>query len=440
MYIHLKQHLHITGKIFFTIILLTICEFLALIAVARIPQKHIALHANESADILLENPVFFYVNEKDFSSRIDRYADSILLNIAYSYDSNSPVESVLRSSYYHTDTQNENDNLKTTITKHTSPNTDYIRYWHGSNIIIKPLLLIMNINGIYILNAIIIIILTTILLVLLGKRIRKECSICFLLACIAVSAWYVPFSLEYTWTFIIMEVASILSFFLHKKSTTATMTFFVVVGNITAYFDFLSTETLTFLLPITCILLMQHKENLLPNTKAYLSLSFKFGISWLVGYICAWIMKWTIASIVLQQNAFKLALQQVNTRIQGTVDSISGLQQVTGALTKNSICLFPFSYLGENAILLFCIILCLLALFYYFFRKQSSTDLLKILFLIALVPYIRFILLSNHSYIHYFFTFRAQLASVFACFLILIYGIDYSLIQKEWRKLWKQKK
>ena len=99
-------------KIILCIITLTIVECSALVFVAMIPKDSIKQHANESADILLNNDVFFYLNQEDHASRIDRYADSILLNIAYSYDEQHPFKSIMLSSYYYEATQNENYNLK----------------------------------------------------------------------------------------------------------------------------------------------------------------------------------------------------------------------------------------------------------------------------------------------------------------------------------------
>ena len=41
--------------------------------------------------------------------------------------------------------------------------------------------------------------------------------------------------------------------------------------------------------------------------------------------------------------------------------------------------------------------------------------------LVGIIPYIRYLVLANHSYLHCFFTFRAQFATVMALALILIY-------------------
>ena len=226
---------------------------------------------------------------------------------------------------------------------------------------------------------------------------------------------------------------------MYAKKQTNFIDFFIIIGNLTAYFDFLSTETLTFTLPLICILLLQNKNNPFSTKMDYLKTTLQTGISWLIGYGSAWISKWTIASVVLQTNAFQLALQQASTRISGEAANLSITKQTTGAITRNIVCLFPFNYLKENALFVFIITISIIFIFYYLFKKQNHTSLSTILCIIALVPYIRFSVLSNHSYLHYFFTYRAQLASIFAFGLAIIYGTDTTLLKKEWSKLCKKK-
>jgi len=58
-------------------------------------------------------------------------------------------------------------------------------------------------------------------------------------------------------------------------------------------------------------------------------------------------------------------------------------------------------------------------------EKTSKECYIKFtLLLIAVIPYIRYIVLLNHSYHHSFFTFRAQLTSLIAISFIIIYSID----------------
>ena len=84
-------------------------QLLLLYAAAFIPNSAIEKHYKESADYLCEKQVFFKLNKDINASKIDRYADSILLNIAWNFD--KKLSAVLMDSYYYTDYQNENDNL-----------------------------------------------------------------------------------------------------------------------------------------------------------------------------------------------------------------------------------------------------------------------------------------------------------------------------------------
>ena len=124
-------------------------EVFLLSAVSLIPRSAIRKHTQESAEYLLEKPVFYRVVKQDPASNIDHYADAILLNILYHFDSAHPVTSPLTASYYYTETHNENENLYTAVTSDVTPTYDYFRYWHGSTIFIRPLLTILTSADLY---------------------------------------------------------------------------------------------------------------------------------------------------------------------------------------------------------------------------------------------------------------------------------------------------
>ena len=126
------KQLHFAAVAILWFVLLILVQLGCLIAVACIPRTGIQHNLEESSALLHEHEVFFYASASNPASRIDRYADSILLNITYYYDSEHPVTSVLRSSYYHTDSENENANLQYALENHPEPTLDYNRYWHGS--------------------------------------------------------------------------------------------------------------------------------------------------------------------------------------------------------------------------------------------------------------------------------------------------------------------
>lgn len=426
-------------KLIFTFIILIAAECLFLVLSALIPRDMIQENITESADYLCERDVFFYAKVGDKSSRIDRYADSILLNIAYNYQSDNPLTSVMSSSYYYSPDTNENLNLRYAVSENPAPTLEYSRYWHGSISIIRPLLTVFNIKQIYIINAVLLILFVTTLLILMYKYIGKGVALCFSIAAIMTSLWYVPMSLEYTWTIIIMLVAAIACTLQLKSGKANFLLFFFIIGNVTAYFDFLTTETLTLLVPMALIIIHSHLHNSIDSFSSEVKRQISYGISWIAGYGLTWIAKWSLASVVLNKNVFIAALSQASYRASGEADNLSGFAQRIGAEGRNASILFPFSLLGDNS-LPATIISLFVALCVFFLIRKEKCNLNILLLIVAVVPYIRYFLLANHSYMHYFFTFRAQLVAVFCLGLMLTYGSDRALITKEWSKLWKKKK
>ena len=179
-----------------------------LVAAALIPRDAIRNNMTESAEFLKDGELFGEKIKGVDGSKIDRYADSILLGIAYQYDSGHPLESVMKSAYYYTEYQNENVNLYDAVTGEYEANQQYMRYWHGSIAVVRPLMMFFNIQQIYIINAVIIAGLTAWLMVILIRNKAYLPAVAAACGLILTSSWYVPMSLEYTWTYIIMLFAS----------------------------------------------------------------------------------------------------------------------------------------------------------------------------------------------------------------------------------------
>ena len=414
-----------------TLILLTIIEIFLLIAISQIPRSAIRDNTRDSAHYFLQRDVFYNISDLDTASRIDHYADAILINILYNYDSNTPLSSTLKAAYYHSDNYNENENLLTAVSDNAAPTYEYSRYWHGSTILIKPLLTILNIKQIYILFALLLIALTIVVLISLYRNGYKACMISFIIALIAISPWYIPMSLEYIWCFLIMLISVLIMLYLYNNHSRVAPIFFLIIGNVTAYFDFLTTETLTLLAPLSILIIIMYENNKLENFKEGIKVIFSRSLAWGTGYLSSWIIKWTISSIVLHKNVYLEALSSVSSRIYGNADNLTGINLSIHALTRNISCLIPFNFITKYsymyAILSFIVIL----MIYYLFRKIKNKNCLPGLFaIIYCVPYIRYITLANHSFIHYFFTYRAQFASVFCLCIIFYYGIDRRLVSK----------
>ncbi len=419
----------------FSLLCLTVAELFLLAGVSLIPQSAIQKCTKESADYFIQKPVFYYTAKNDSASVIDHYADAILLNILYHFDSEHPISSSLKASYYYTDTHNENANLLTAVTSEVTPTYNYLRYWHGSTVLIRPLLTFLNIRQIYILFAVLLSILTVILLAMLFRQKCPACARAVLLALISVSFWYIPMSLEYIWCFLIMLIAGIGITLLYKKNNYVSGLFFLLIGNITAYFDFLTTETLTLLFPLSLLLILMYKNNQLCDVKAGFKIIILDSVSWGIGYLSAWLAKWSITSIALGRNIFTEALSSASVRVNGNTGNAHGAALSVSALLRNISCLFPFNFIKSRSYAYAIGFFLLLLVVYYLFRKNEKKNIMpRLLTALFIIPYLRYLTLANHSFLHYFFTYRAQFASIFCLYMIFCFGIDRNLVNKTFSK------
>ena len=194
--------------------------------------------------------------------------------------------------------------------------------------------------------------------------------------------------------------------------------FFMIGGVVTSYMDFLTTETLTLLIPLILILWisMRKEENV---TRFYfVKKSVKAAGIWICGYVGMWLMKWTMAALVLKENVWPYISEHIGERLGGDI-GISPWQYITGAVFRNIKCLFPLEY-GVIGILVAIVLLLTAAYFGYVYRKKNIRKNRVLIYAAAgIVPYIRYIILHNHSYLHCFFTYRAQMATILVIVLIL---------------------
>lgn len=420
----MKMFRQIIMKIFiFIAVIAAMTGMLA--AVSMIPKAQIRENVRESAEFLCSDDPFPYAVEGIKGSCLDRYADAILFNIIYSYDSGEPFQSVMRSSYYFQSDREETENLLEAVTGDKAPNRQYLRYWHGSAVLLRPLLCIFSIRQIYLLNAVLLFALLLWFIIISLKAKDYLLSIGMAVSMLLVRIWFVPFCLEYTWVFLIMSIASLTAFKLGRKQNPEKLTtFLMLVGMVTNFFDFLTAETVTLVIPLLIILYLQKKEH---GADRLVGLAVKGAAAWLAGYALTWVSKWLVAAVILRENVMLYVSGHIAQRI-GEDLGIGTFRYLTGALTKNFGCLFPLGY-GVIGIIGFALILIVAAYpAFVYFKKDPEVRVIFIYAASGCIPLIRFLLLHNHSYLHFFFTYRALSSTVFAAALLigeLIFGGEH---------------
>ena len=422
------------------LITLIICV-IALVGTAKIPKTAIEKSIKESAE---------YYKKVDGIERIQRnreytylhyYADSMLLNIIYCIDTDNSLKSTMEAKYYEKIYADINDDFIEMVEEGKEANKEYLRYWHGSMAIIRPMLVVFNIEQIYVINTVVMFGLIILLMYMLIKR-HKPLAVSFVIGLIMIAIPFVPVCLEYTWTFMIMLITSIVGIKIEKNKPNWLGSLFLITGMLTCFLDFLSTEIVTLFIPLLFIMVIRNKEGRLTLKDAFLFL-IKMSLLWGIGYIGMWFAKWCLASIVLGINSLEYVTEQAMYRIGmnseriGTNIIMNNLSKIytsnrLNVITKNIQCLYPIANLKRytNIILIsILVIFAIIELIIVDRKKIKSMWFSIILFIIGIMPYIRYDLLLQHSYAHRFFTFRNQIITIICLIMIIV---DSYKTRKNW--------
>ncbi len=276
-------------------------------------------------------------------------------------------------------------------------------------------------------------ILTIILITLLFKKKLIALAIAFIISLIMTVAIFVPFCLEYTWTYYIMLIVSILAVIWNDNKKKRNILFFIA-GMLTCFFDFLTTEIITVLVPMIIVLILQIKNKKIINIKQSIIFVIQTLFLWGISYTAMWFAKWMIASFVLKINAFDYVIEQARFRIDGQVLG-KNEKLFWEAIKRNLTTLYLFD--SERNLSKGLIILLIVEIILIRKKDMKKLWLSSILLMIGIIPYIRYSILANHSYMHSFFTFRSQMVTIIALILAMIYSIDFNFWKEQTLKIKK---
>lgn len=413
-----------------------------LICSSMIPGKLLQKNMEKSADYFVSHQTFENLLKDYNFTRVDNYADCILTDMIYCMDSEHPLSGMIKASYYHDLSENVSSSFQKIVSGEISePNVDYFRYWHGSMTLLRVLFLFFSISEIRMALGLLLLIMVLWLLFRLWKHGFHVPAVLLIIGFLGVHVWMTAFCIEYVTTFLVMT--AILLIIEYKESSAVReykngddffIRVFIVSGVLTCYVDFLTTETITFTVPLLLYYLIRYQKNKMKSFLQELKFVVKCAVAWGCSYVLMFLMKWGLSCIMLGPQAFGEAWEDAALRISGTVtvdntnfgETVSLGRQLSGAIWRNLHTMFGLKInVNSNMVyLISAIVLMILFSIWYLKRKSNlPVSLIGISVIIALIPYVRFIMLRNHSYLHYFFTYRAQMAVIIAIGTILWYSI-----------------
>ena len=319
----------------------------------------------------------------------------------------------------------------------------YSRYWHGYQVILRPLLLPFNYFEIRYINIFIMFALLIKAMNVIKKNVNSIASWLFFAAVMCAKFIIVPVSLQFTNMMMLMLLAILaadkllcnrndLNFNNKSLSTERLFIFSFVLGSITVFLDLLTTP----ILPIGIVMLLlvihyyQKYNYLIPNKTLINSFIF-----WSAGYVGTWAAKWILATVICSQNIILQALNQVVFRVAGDgakyeVHRLSMLESNIKMLIQ------PFGHTPK--IIIFSLIFIVCGILLYKFRKTviNKTFIKKVIW-ISLIPYLWYLMAANHSQIHAWFTYRSQIITVFGLGYAMYYVTDWQKVKSSMKGKFK---
>lgn len=418
----------------------------ALVLSCCFPSTKIYENVKESSELLLTegNRKIVFVPYRNEKIQFDNFSDSLMINTAYSIDSSTPLYSafVARKNYIpnvtteiYEDTagelkssskykyHNEVGELNDLVNGEKAESFEYARYWHGYLIVLRPLLLLLNISQIRIMLTIILFVLAIILLCLIYKKLDIVVALIYLLSLVGVEYFYMQYSIHGIFVFLIFMISTIYILIRYDKIKDITKVF-LIIGILTSFFDLMTFPLLSLGVPIITYLLLEEKSNKEKTFKERNKTLIQNILAWGMGYGLMWFSKWLLSDIIFNKNLILTALQQVLYRTNGMNKNYSILEAVS----------INFKY--EIKIIIITLLLNVLAnimkIIKLISKKESSNININIslkkfmgnitpYIITLLLPIVLYIVITNHSYNHYFFTYRN----------LLIFNISLNLIVKK---------
>ena len=325
---------------------------------------------------------------------------------------------------YHYDLEEDvwtpEDSLKAFCESHENVNNMYLhiyaRYWHGYLLYLKPLLLLLSWKHVVWLELAVQIALMIWVLITAIRKQNAGVAAVTLGSFLFMKPVLVLISLTMSvcWILTLLAVEYMLLHHdgLHEKGQYPE--FFLIVGILTSYFDFLTYPIVTLGIPLCCYFLLE-------NDRAWNNIKKLIGFcaSWGIGYAGMWAAKWVIADLTLHTGTIKDAIWS----IIGRTEAIGGRPRMNGGFYVIGLNLHEYPvYMGIAAGILAAVAVGLLVMIIVMGRWKNVYAQLLPVVVTAAIPFAWIIAVQHHSALHARFTFRilSVAAAAAITFIVLI--------------------
>lgn len=291
----------------------------------------------------------------------------------------------------------------------------YPRYWHGYQVILRPLTVVFQVQELRYLGMLLFYLLFAWSAWLIAKKTKPLYGMLYVLAIASGYLVAVTTCFQYLATFYVLFgslIALLNRYDRDKPALTWFFLYFFVIGMVENFFDFLTYPIITLGIPLVLMLWLRVRDEQ-ADFRGNFCFMFQSSVSWGLGYALSWISKWLIATVVLGVRYFWRTMSVVQYRLEGSEEE--PLDRI-GTIRKN---LKAWMNVQDDGIITWSkvalvVLIVILALIIWRKLKDMKTVGAYVpILIVALYPYIWYLVMSNHSQIHYWYTYRAQLVTMF---------------------------
>lgn len=382
-------------KVFFILIAVF---FLSMTLVYCIPTSWIQGNVEKSLEVMEgegEYPMYFFYRH---SAIIDVHTDKLMYeSLIQNRDYYNPIQAAMSIN-------------------------QYPRYWHGYQVLLRPLTVVFQVQELRYLGMLTFHLLFFWSAWLMAKKTKPLYAMLYVLTVASGYVVFLPVCFQFLTTFLVLFVSLIVLLSRYDKNkplpAVKWMLYFFVVGMVENFFDFLTYPILTLGIPLVLLLWLRVRDEQ-ADFRSNFWFMFKASLSWFFGYALTWISKWLLSAAILGVRYFWRTMSVVQYRLEGSEEE--PLDRI-GTIQRNLKAWLNVQDGGVISWSKIALVILIVAVVLIIWRKlkdwKAVGAYLPILF-VAAYPYIWYLVMSNHSQIHYWYTYRAQLAALFAGLVFL---------------------
>lgn len=406
-----------TGKLLLKeILIVAIAVFAGVAALAVtyfIPQGKMKDQAWESAILMHREGLGSFMWPTVTMTQLDGYTDGLMLNTVYTETDDGLRDILLDTRVQVRETNPMESFFEVIALENKDYRVDtYGRYWHGYQILWRPLLCFFNYGEIRQINMALQLALVFAFLYLLFSTGERALVVPFFGMYLFLTPLSLFSSMQFSPCFYLMLLASMALVGLRDYlNDTRRNYLFLLTGILTAYFDLLTYPFVTLGVPLITYLAIDRECR--EDWRKSIRDIIYYTVSWGIGYVGMWVSKWAVSSVFTDENVIMDAVNQVKFR-SGHYER--GRSYLT-TLRLN----FDACNMISIWVVLICLAAVLLAGVILNFRRNgiSFLPVTGMILLVSLYPFLWYYLTMHHSSDNSYFTWRE--------FSICVYGVLVAL-------------